>query len=115
MYDYPMEACGEILVKEDTRTVVEKQADAKAETIQKKLGTYVAPSHRLVSFQIVGIKYAQPYTDYSKGIDEYVKSLLVSQNDSSSLDIPIQMYDSLPAELKIDDIQKEKYQPCRNT
>jgi hypothetical protein len=107
MYDYPTKACGEILVKEDTRTVVEKQADAKVDTIQKKLGTYVAPSHRLVSFQIVGIKYAQPYTDYSKGMDEYVKSLLVSQNDSSSLDIPIQMYDSLPAELKIDDIQKE--------
>ncbi|MBC7564839.1 ABC transporter permease [Candidatus Saccharibacteria bacterium] len=106
IYDYPTKVCGDIVVKEDTRTALEKQVDTKADDIQKKLGTYIAPGHRIVTFEIVGIKYAQPYTDYSKGIDEYVKNLLVSQNDSSSLDIPIQMYDSLPAQLKIDDIQQ---------
>jgi hypothetical protein len=106
IYDYPTKVCGDIVVKEDTRTSLEKQADTKAYNIQKKLGTYITPSHRLVTFEVVGIKYAQPYTDYSKGIDEYVKNLLVSQDDSSSLDIPVQMYDSLPAELKIDDIQQ---------
>ena len=107
MYTYPTKACGDIDIKEDTRTALEKQVDAKTEVTQKKLGTFIAPSHRLITFQIVGIKYAQPYTDFSKSIDEYVKSLLISQDDSSSLAIPIQMYNSLPAELKIDDIQKE--------
>ena len=107
IYNYPTEACGEISVKEDTRTALEKQAEMKAEEAQKKLGTYVAPSHRLLTFQIVGIKYSQPFTDYSKGLDEYVKSLLVAQDYSSTLDIPLQMYGALTDELKIDDIQKE--------
>ncbi len=108
IYDYPTEGCGNIVVKEDTRTVLEKQADAKNEEAQKKLGTYNAPYHRLLTFQIVGIKYAQPYADYTKGINEYVKSLLTSQNDySTTLDIPLQLYDALPNELKLDDIQQE--------
>jgi hypothetical protein len=106
LYDYPTTACGDIAIKQDTRTAVEKQSDSDAQNTQKKLGTYVAPQHRLVTFQIVGIKYAQPYIDYTKGIDEYVKSLLVSQdNYSSTLDIPIQMYNALPSSLKIDDIK----------
>jgi hypothetical protein len=110
VYDYPTEPCGGIITKQDTRSAVEKQADLKAEEVQKKLGTYVAPSHRLLTFQIVGIKYAQPYTDYSKGVDEYIKSLLTAQNaaQSFSLDIPMQLYESLPDELRFDDIQKQE-------
>ncbi|MFZ1250574.1 MAG: FtsX-like permease family protein [Candidatus Microsaccharimonas sp.] len=107
IYEYPTETCGDIIVKEDARTALEKQADDKAEDAQKKLGTYIAPSHRLLTFQIVGIKYAQTFTDYTKSIDEYVKSLLVSQDDSFTLDIPLQMYDSLPDALKVTDIQQE--------
>ena len=108
IYDYPAEVCGDILVKEDTRTVAEQQADADAEDAQRKLGTYVAPTHQLLSFQIVGIKYAQPHTDYAKSADEYVKSLLTSQDDSWLLNIPIQMYESLPDELRLDDIQQQE-------
>ncbi len=107
IYGYPENACGDIVVKEDTRTSIEKQADAKAEEIKKKLGTYIAPNHKLVTFQIVGIKYAQENIDYSADISQYVKSLLVSEVDSFNLSIPIQMYDSLPSELKVDDIQRE--------
>lgn len=107
IYEYPAETCGDIIVKEDTRTSLEKRADANAEEVQKKLGTYIAPSHRLLTFQIVGIKYAQPLTDYTKSVDEYVKSLLVSQDDSYTLDIPLQMYNSLPDTLKFTDIQQE--------
>ncbi len=106
LYEYPTETCGDIVVEEDTRTTLEKQADENTEEVQKKLGNYVAPSHRLLTFQIVGIKYAQTYTDYTKSVDEYVKSLLVSQDDSMALDIPLQMYDSLPDELKFTDIQQ---------
>ena len=107
LYDYPTEPCGDIAVKEDSRTSAEKQADANADDTQKKLGTYVAPRHQLVTFQIVGIKYAQPYIDYTKGLDEYVKSLLTAQNTSMTLDIPLQMYNTLPEHLKAQDIRRE--------
>lgn len=108
IYDYPTEACGDILVKQDVRTSLERQADVENQELQRMLGTYVAPAHRLVKFQIVGIKYAQSFTDYSRSVDGYIKSLLVSQeSSSSSLDIPIQLYNTLPEELKIDDIRKE--------
>lgn len=108
IYDYPREACGDIVVKEDTRTAAEKQLEATAEETQKKLGTYVAPTHRLLTFQIVGVSYAQGFLDYTKGITEYVKSLLVSQDATSNIDIPIQMYEALPDELKIDDIRQQE-------
>tara|TARA_B100000378_G_scaffold278318_1_gene281081 strand:+ start:1193 stop:3148 length:1956 start_codon:yes stop_codon:yes gene_type:complete len=105
IYDYPAEACGDIILKEDTRTALEKQADVEIENAQKKLGEYVEPSHRIVAFQIVGIKYAQPVTNNSNSVDAYVKNLLISQDESWALDIPIQMYDKLPDELRVDDIQ----------
>lgn len=107
IYDYPKEACGAIVLKEDTRTAIEKRADTKAEETEKKLGTYSAPTHKMLTFQIVGVKYAEPYTDYTKGIDEYIKNLLVSQDNAMAVDIPIQMYDSLPDAVKVGDIQKE--------
>lgn len=108
IYDYPTETCGDIVVKEDTRTALEKQADASAVETQKKLGTYVAPMHQLLTFQIVGIQYAHPYVDYSKGVNEYVKSLLISKDDySSSLNIPLQMYETLPRNLKIENLQQQ--------
>jgi hypothetical protein len=105
LYDYPKTACGAITVKEDRRSSNEKQADAKLENEQKKLGTYQAPAHRSFTFQIVGLKYAQPYTDYTKGAEEFVKSLLVSRDDySTGLEIPTDMYNSLPTSMKFDDI-----------
>ena len=58
-YEYPKEACGDIAVKSDTRTLAEKRSDAAEEEKQKKLGTYIAPRHKLLTFQIVGIKYAK--------------------------------------------------------
>lgn len=108
IYDYPQEICGGITIKEDTRSPVEKQLEAKNEEAQKKLGLYRAPSHRLLTFQIVGVNYTQPFLDYTKGITEYVKSLLVYQDGISTIDIPTQMYDSLPESLKFDDILQEE-------
>lgn len=109
IYDYPKEACGDIIIKEDTRSVFEKQLEIKAENTQRQLGTYVAPSHRLLTFQIVGVRYAQRFLDHNKSIDEYVKSLLVSQTDSlSHIDIPIQMYEALPEEIKFDGIDERQ-------
>lgn len=109
IYDYPKEVCGDIVIKEDTRTNDEKQVELKLEEAQQKLDTYVAPVHKLLTFQIVGVKYAQPFLDYTKGIEEYVKSLLVSpQGDISSIEIPTQLYDALPSDKKINDIQKQE-------
>ncbi|PID32747.1 hypothetical protein CR956_00870, partial [Candidatus Saccharibacteria bacterium] len=95
IYDYPAKACGDIVIKQDARTATDKQADAELEANQRKLGSYVAPMHRLLTFQIVGVKYAQPQTDHIKTADQYVKNLLVSSDDSWSLNIPIQMYQTL--------------------
>lgn len=108
IYDYPKQACGNITVKSDTRTTTEKKSDDSNEANQKKLGTYIAPKHKLLTFQIVGIKYAQPQTDYKKNASEYIKNLLASQDSSSALDIPIQLYNSLPEKLKFDDIQQQE-------
>ena len=108
IYDYPKQACGNITVKSDTRTTTEKKSDDSNEANQKKLGTYIVPKHKLLTFQIVGIKYAQPQTDYKKNASEYIKNLLASQDSSSALDIPIQLYDSLPEKLKFDDIQQQE-------
>lgn len=108
IYDYPKEECGDIIIKEDTRNPAEKRLEANAEEAQKKLGTYVAPTHRLLTFQIVGVSYAQGFIDYTKGVTEYIKSLLVSQDDISSIEIPIQMYEVLPEEFKIDDIRRQE-------
>ena len=103
IYDYPKQACGDIAVKSDTRTAAEKKSDDSNEANQKKLGTYIEPKHKLLTFQIVGIKYAQPQTDYKKNASEYIKNLLASQDSSSALDIPIQLYDSLPEKLMRDE------------
>lgn len=108
LYDYPTTACGDIVIKQDTRTALEKQIEAKNEDVQKKLGTYIAPTHQLITFQVVGIEYAQPFIDNTRNINDYVKSLLVSQNDpTTAVSIPLQMYDALPSSLKLDAIQKE--------
>ena len=103
IYDTPKTACGDIQVKEDTRTAAEKRADAEAKATQQKLGTYVGPAHEMLTFQIVGVRYAQRQIDTTKSVDDYVKSLLTSQDDTSSIDIPIQLYDALPDRLKISD------------
>lgn len=107
-YEYPKEACGDIAVKSDTRTLAEKRSDAAEEEKQKKLGTYIAPRHKLLTFQIVGIKYAQPQTDYTKSAGDYLKNLLATPSLSSALDIPLQLYESLPQNLKFDDIEQQE-------
>lgn len=113
LYDYPSSACGDITVKEDTRTAAEKNAMNDAETIQKKLGTYIAPEHRLITFQIVGIVSAQPFIGYATSTENYIKNLLSPPGDSMSSIIPLQSYEALPDELKLGDFDdlRQKYSP----
>lgn len=108
IYDFPEDVCGDIVVKSDTRTVAEKQFDKKIEDDQKKLGDYVAPMHRLLTFQIVGLTYAQSFAYDMTNINEYMKGLLSGSNFMSAASttavIPVQMYETLPESMKYDDL-----------
>lgn len=99
-YNLPIDSCGEITVKSDTRTNDEKASDAKAIDDQKKLGTYVAPEHKLLTFEVVGIFNAKHYSDANASIQSYLQNLLSTDNTSFSALIPQQMYDVLPTSMK---------------
>lgn len=104
LYEYPTEVCGEIMVKKDIRSRAEKRQAREAEELQKKLGTYIAPQHRLLSFQIVGVRNVQPQEQQQKTIKGYVRNLLAPQDNLVNAEIPRQLYDGLPEALKFDDI-----------
>lgn len=104
IYDFPSKPCGDVLVKEDTRTAAEKQADATSVVDQQKLGTYEAPVHQLITFQIVGIVDAQPYSKYTDNIQSYLQNLLSVDNTMDSAIIPRQAYDNLPSQLRVDSL-----------
>lgn len=108
-YQYPDTPCGDIIVKQDMRTAAEKKADAALEETQKKLGTYQAPAHRILTFQIVGVIYAQPFQGSFTNASDFVKSLL-SPGDMRSVSAPVatQMYQSLPASLRFDELTSEE-------
>lgn len=100
-YNMPLGACGAVTVKSDTRTKGEKAIDAKQIADQTKLGTYVAPSQRLLTFEIVGIMSPRSYSVYSANVENYVQNLLTTDNMNSSAFIPQEPYDALPAAMKI--------------
>lgn len=104
IYDLPKEPCGDVVIKEDTRTAAEKKADAEAIENQKKLGTYDAPIHKLLTFQIVGIVNAQPYSKYTDNIQSYLQNLLSVEGTTFTATIPHQAYEKLPVQLKVDDL-----------
>ncbi len=96
-YNLPDSTCGDITVKEDTRTAAEKKADTNTEAYQKANGTYQSLSHQLLTFQIVGVmpigRYVSSnYTD----IPSFVNGLL-SPNFLSIAFIPNQLYNQLPS------------------
>ena len=115
IYNYPDTACGDITVKSDTRSAAEKQAAAQAEADQKKLGTYVAPMHRLLTFQIVGLTYAQAYIYSPNNVTDFVKGLMSGNNfmspASTTVSIPAQMYATLPAAMRFDDLTQPAQGP----
>lgn len=105
LYGYPTEACGDIVLKADKRTDLERKQDAESVEIQKKLGVYDAPMHKKLTFQIVGIRNVQP-PEVQKNINDYVKNLLSPQNNYTGAEIPRQLYNKIPEELKFDEITK---------
>ncbi len=114
-YNYPETACEDITVKSDTRTPAEKQSAAKAESDQKKLGTYTAPAHRLLTFEIVGLTYAQPFVYSPTNVADFTKGLLSGNGylspASGTVSIPTQMYNTLPESMRFDNISQESRGP----
>lgn len=120
IYKYPETACGAITVESDTRTDAEKQLAAALEDDQKKLGLYSAPEHRILTFQIVGLKYAQPFISSPTNINDFAKGLLSGSNFMSAASltasIPRQMYQTLPETQRFDDlIEADARFAARNT
>lgn len=101
-YDYPTTACGDITVKKDTRTTAEKKLEQEQIDTQKKLGTYVEPAHQMLTFQIVGFMFPQPYSEFGSSAESFLQNLLTPQYQDSAAQIPTQLYDSLPADKKLD-------------
>jgi hypothetical protein len=107
-YKTPDQACGDITVASDTRTASEKNTDKALEADQKKLGTYVASKHQLLTFEVVGLVYAQPLTYSTTNVNDFINGLLSGNgymnSNNSMASIPTQMYNSLPDSLKFDSL-----------
>lgn len=103
-YAYPTQSCGDIGIIKDVRSPSEKNADDKKIENDKKLGQYIEPKHKMLTFQVVGVINAQPRDDYTKSVSGYIKGLLTVDNFSASAIIPIQMYEKLPDALKFGNI-----------
>lgn len=110
-YNLPETACSDITVASDTRTPAEKQFAEKLESDQKKLGTYVPPSHQLLTFQIVGVRYSQALIHSPSNVNDYVKGLLSGGNfmtpSNSTASIPVAMYAELPESMRFDKLVSE--------
>lgn len=107
-YAYPETPCGPIAIREDSRTHAQRQAEQKQHEANKSLGVAQDPYHQLITFQIVGFRYAQPFLDHTKDIYQYTKSLLTADEGMPDASIPIQLYDKLPTHLKINFIQQSE-------
>ncbi|MBC7459705.1 FtsX-like permease family protein [Candidatus Saccharibacteria bacterium] len=96
-YALPTQVCGDIVISKDIRSPDEKKSDALTLNSEKKLGTYIEPQHRLLTFEIVGIYSARPYSLYTDNVQSYLQNLLsVESNSSSSNSIIKEGYEKLP-------------------
>ncbi len=103
VYNLPTTPCGAVTVKEDTRTVAEKDLAQQQEDTSKKLGTYIFPQHHLFIFQIVGVMSVSPQEDAMKSLPAFMSELLGAQYGVGAI-IPRQMYDKLPSDVRREDI-----------
>lgn len=102
-YNLPTTPCGELTVKKDTRTALQKKEDDSKEAIQKDLGTYTPPERRTLKFQIVGSFTLADVTAQPQNATAYISYLLGPQYQNGSF-IPRQAYDALPASAQHKDV-----------
>jgi hypothetical protein len=94
-YNLPTTPCGELTVKKDTRSNLEKQLLAKDETLQKELDTYQPVEHHLLKFQIVGAFTGSAFGVQPQNATAYISYLLGPQYMQGSF-IPLPLYNALP-------------------
>jgi len=115
LYKTPDTACGDITIASDTRTQTEKNAAAKYDSDLKKLGTYLAPAHQILTFEIVGLVYSQSFVHSTTNASDYIRGLLSGNGYMSSsmgtASIPTQMYETLPDSMKFDALVQKEAQP----
>lgn len=99
IYDYPKQACGDILVKKDERSKAEKKNEAKRVEVLKKLGEYRPALHQKITFQVVGLMNPKEKVQKITSLENYVRNMFSGENRSMAV-IPIEMYEKLPEEKK---------------
>jgi len=114
IYSLPTTACGDLTVRSDTRTQAEKDQVTQQDAIHKALGTYQAPIHQLMQFQIVGVMPVAPQTDTTTTLPTFLSGLLGAQYGVGAI-IPAQMYATLPASTQYKDILQNDSTSIHNT
>lgn len=95
--------CGDITVKQDTRSAAEKKLADTTEAMQKELGTYKPISHQLLTFQVVGVMSVSDMYSQPNDVPGFLSSLLGPQFMTGAF-IPDWLYDTLPASAKHEDV-----------
>jgi ABC-type antimicrobial peptide transport system permease subunit len=103
-YNLPTTLCGDLTVKKDSRTVIEKQTDANQKAYEKANETYQPVSSQLLTFQVVGVMsiVSNGGTAYNT-IPSFVNGLL-GVNYFNGAFIPNQLYSQIPTTKQHKDI-----------
>lgn len=102
-YNLPSVPCGDVTVKQDKRSAADKKLADTTETMQKELGTYEPISHRLLTFQVVGVMSISSMYDQPSDIPAFLSTLLGPQFTTGAF-IPDSLYDALPDDAKQSDL-----------
>lgn len=102
-YNLPTAPCGDIIVKQDTRSTAEKKAEQDQIKLSRALGTYQAPQHQLLTFMIVGIMPVSPQDTALTSLPALMSSLLGAQYGAGAM-IPRQTFGQLPTPARHEDI-----------
>lgn len=107
-YNLPTSTCGDLTVKKDSRTTVQKNTDANMQAYQKANGVYQPITSQLLTFQVVGIMSitnARPGDNSYASVSAFINGLL-GINYYNGAFIPNQMYSQLsPADQHKDALQ----------
>lgn len=97
------DSCDPALVSKDTRTLAQKQSDAKQQQFDEKFGAVVQPQQQKINFQVVGLTPDMPDYQAANTVDGLL-SALVGSSSLGATTIPQQLYDQLPAAQQYRDI-----------
>lgn len=93
IYNLPTQTCGDLTIKEDTRSSAEKAQQLKQDTVAKQLGTYQEPKRQIITFQIVGVMPVTPQAEFQTDLPTFISQLLSAQYGVGAI-IPSKLYTS---------------------